>query len=97
MNKEEIREALKVMDVATARGRRTLTGRQIDWSPCKEDCASDAYSRAEGYLDVARYLRGKVTTNHDGITDDELESVEFVMEQLEDLSRKAHETALKNY
>ena len=85
------------MDVATARGRRTLIRRQIEWSADKEDCAIGARSRADGYLDTAKHLRHIVTQNHDGITDDELESAEFIMEQLEDLSRKAHETAIKNY
>ena len=97
MRKDEIMEALKCMEVATARGRREANGRQIDWSPSGEDCKGASLQRCASYIRVAIDLRHIVVENHDGIGDKELEAVEFVIEQLEDASRKAHETALKNY
>ena len=97
MRKEEIENALKCMDVATARGRRVAEGRQIDMTADAHEVKRNALIRGEGYIEVAEYVRNVVTNDPKGITDRELEMVEFIIEQLEDVSRKAFETAIQNY
>lgn len=97
MTRQEIMEALKCMDVASARGRRVAEGRQINWSPSGYDCKIGSLQRSASYIRVAEDIRRIVVENHDGIGDRELEAVEFIIEQLEDVSRKAHETALRVY
>lgn len=97
MRKEEIKDALKFMDVATARGRRVAEGRQIDMTADAHEVKRNSLIRGEGYLEVAEMVRSVVVNDPKGITDRELEMVEFIIEQLEDVSRKAFETAIQNY
>lgn len=97
MNKEEIREALNTIEVSTARGRRILDKREIDLNPSKEQIAWAAMERSNRYIDVAKHIRSILIDTHEGITNEELEAVEFVMEQIDALSKMAHETAIKNY
>lgn len=97
MNKEEIREALDRIDVSTARGRRSLNGRAIYLGPSEETVTDNAIARSQGYISIAESIRRTIEINGAGITADELEAVEFVIEQIEELSRKAHETAIKSY
>lgn len=97
MRKEEIKDALKCMDVATARGRRIADKREIKVSPSDFEVANCADQRGRGYLEVAGTLRGVVERSPIGIPEDELESVEFIMEQLENLARRAQEVAIAKY
>lgn len=97
MRREEIRNALSFMDVATARGRRVAEGRQIDMTTEPYEIKGNAVRRGECYLQAAEHVREIVKSNPKGITDRELEMVEFIIEQLEDVSRKAFETAIQNY
>lgn len=97
MRREEIRNALSFMDVATARGRRIAEGRQIDMTAKPYEIKGDAVRRGEYYLSAAEHIGDIVKDNPKGITDRELEMVEFIIEQLEDVSRKAFETAIQNY
>ena len=97
MRREEIRNALSFMDVATARGRRIAEGRQIDMSADAHEVKRNSLIRGEGYIEVAELIRSVVVNDPKGITDKELEMVEFIIEQLEDVSRKAFETAIQNY
>lgn len=97
MRREEIRNALSFMDVATARGRRVAEGRQIDMTAEPYEVKGNAVRRGDYYLEAAQHVRDIVKNNPKGITDRELEMVEFIIEQLEDVSRKAFETAIQNY
>ena len=97
MRREEIRNALSFMDVATARGRRIAEGRQIDMTAEPYEVKGHAIRRAENYIEVAEHLKSIVSDAPKGITDKELEMVEFIIEQLEDVSRKAFDTAIQNY
>ena len=97
MRKDEIRNALSFMDVATARGRRIAEGRQIDMTEKPYEIKGNAVRRGDYYLEAAEHIRDIVINNPKGITDRELEMVEFIIEQLEDVSRKAFETAIQNY
>ena len=94
---EEIREALENINVSTARGRRILDSREIDVTPCDTQVASQASCRADGYIEVAKKLRMVVECDPVGIPDGELESVEFIMEQLEGLARRAQELVIRTY
>lgn len=93
----EVKQALENIDVSTARGRRVLDKREVNIEPHKSDVSICASDRARGYLTVAMELRGIVERNHIGITDGELESVEFIMEQLEALARRSHEQVIRTY
>lgn len=97
MRREEIRNALSFMGVATARGRRVAEGRQIDMTAEPYEVKGNAVRRGEYYLEAAEHIRDIVRNNPKGITDRELEMVEFIIEQLEDVSRKAFDTAIQNY
>lgn len=96
MEKNEIRDALK-MDVSTARGRRCLNGREINIKPNGWNIKQCASCRADAYIEIARAIKNEISQSSAGITLEELESAEFVIEQLEQLSRVAHDTAIKNY
>ena len=97
MRREEIRNALSFMDVATARGRRIAEGRQIDMTAPPHEIKYNAVRRGEYYLEAAEHIKDIVKNSPKGITDRELEMVEFIIEQLEDVSRKAFDTAIQNY
>ena len=94
---DEIREALEKINVSTARGRRVLDKREIDIKPCNAQVASQASCRADGYIEVAKKLRTVVECDPVGIPEGELESVEFIMEQLEGLARRAQELYIRTY
>jgi len=97
MRTSDIREALENIDVATARGRRVLDKREIDIKPCDAQVSNNASCRADGYIEVAKKLRAVVEMSPVGIPDGELESVEFIMEQLEGLARRAQEQVIRTY
>ena len=94
---EEIRQALEKINVSTARGRRVLDKREINVEPPKDAVASHAGCRVNGYLYVAKELRRVIEDNPVGIPEGELESVEFIMEQLEGLARRAQEQVIRTY
>ena len=77
MRREEIRNALSFMDVATARGRRIAEGRQIDMTAKPYEIKGDAVRRGEYYLSAAEHIGDIVKDNPKGITDRELEMVEI--------------------
>lgn len=93
----EIKEALEKINVSTARGRRTLDKREINIDADKCDVCTNASERADGYINVAMRLRRVVENSPVGIPEGELESVEFIMEQLEGLSRRAQELVIRTY
>ena len=93
----EIREAIENINVATARGRRELNNRELKVTPSGRSVSYDASARADGYIEVAQYLREKVESNFTGIPSRELEDVEFIMEQLEALAKQAYEQVIRTY
>lgn len=93
---EEIKRALEEVDVSTARGRRTLHGKQINVEPKKEEVAIGARARANAYKMLMDELRSVVERNNTGMPEVELECVEMLMEQLEGLYRKAVELHIAN-
>ena len=94
---DEIRQALENINVSTARGRRVLDKREISVEADKDRVSCDAHRRASGYIGVAGELRDMVERNAIGIPEGELESVEFIMEQLEGLARRAQELYIRTY
>lgn len=94
---EEIKNALESVDVSTARGRRTLNGRQIDIEPDEYIALNSAEARGHGYLKLSNDMRNMIHSNRAGIPEAELERVELVMEQLETLALMAMEMYVKTY
>lgn len=89
VNVKEARERIDVLDkIATARGRRERAGVEIR-TENKTAKVEDARMRAEGYLRVRDHLKTIVEESCYCISTEELESVEFICEQLEDLSKRA--------
>ena len=96
ITEKEIRDALNV-DCRSARGRRKLHGREINIEPINADVHHDAKRREDEYLRIACELRALIQAHPIGIEEEELESVEFVMEQLERLSNIAYDQKIKTY
>ena len=93
---EEIKRALEEVDVSTARGRRTLHGKQINVEPTKEEVADAASMRASAYMTLMRQVRRTIECHNTGMPEVELECVEMLMEQLEGLYGKALALHIEN-
>lgn len=92
-----VKETIEANQLRTARGRRQLSGKEIDVNATAKACAREsAISRSSGYLDVIRALRQVVESYPEGISYDELDATEFIIEQLERVAARAWETATKN-
>ena len=92
----DVKQTIEANQLSTARGRRTAAGREIDIEEKKQPLQRRAaIIRAETYLDAAASLKEAIGDDGDGISFEELDAVEFIMEQLEKLSRKAWETAIE--
>lgn len=83
----EIKELMERMEVATARGRAEINGRAISLEPDKNESSYQARTRADLYVCTAKELANGVGLNRAGMSADELESVEFIREQLIDLAK----------
>lgn len=88
MYKEELKRIME-MDPATARGRNRSEGREIDLSPDREEVERDTKMRAAAYVDVARHLAEAVKMARIGVSEKELERVEFVREELYHVAQDA--------
>ena len=84
----EIKELMEKMEVTTARGRARINGRAITLEPDKTESVYQARTRSDMYLATAKELAHGVSMNRSGMTDDELEKVEFIREQLYDLAKE---------
>ena len=92
-----VKETIEANQLRTARGRRQLSGKEINVNTsAKASARESAIYRSSGYLDVIRALRQVVETNPEGISYDELDAAEFIIEQLERVAARAWETATKN-
>lgn len=94
---KEIECALSNMDVSSARGRQMAKGRAIDLDPKQSGIRNCAQVRAERYVDIAAEVKSTVANNNIGISNDELDSIEFIIEQLEDAAKKAFNTVINHY
>ena len=87
VNVKEARARIDALDkIATARGRRERAGVEIRTED-KIAKVENARMRAEGYLRVRDHLKHIVEESCYGISAEELESVEFICEQLNELSK----------
>lgn len=93
----DVKEALNKANFNTARGRNASKGREIDLKANPTNTIDDAKKRADSYIEMAGGLKRSVATAHCGVSDKELEGVEFVIEQLEGLARMAFEEVIANY
>ena len=84
---DEIRNVLDKMDVSSARLRNKKHGRGICLDPTDLEVESQTKARAEHYIGVSRDLAEMVHGARAGLTEDELETVEFVREALLDLAK----------
>ena len=83
----EIKELMEKMEVTTARGRARINGRAISLEPHKQESTYNSKERVDVYTDIARTLAERVRNARSGMTDKELERVEFIREQLYDLAK----------
>lgn len=81
MYDEELKRIME-HDPSTARGRNKSEHREIDLGPDLHEIEYATKARADGYVLIARDLADSVRRNRYGITDKELERVEFVREEL---------------
>ena len=88
MYKEELKKIME-MDPATARGRNRSEGREIDLSPDREEVERDTKTRATAYVEIARHLAEAVKMARIGVSEKELERVEFVREELYHVAQDA--------
>lgn len=94
MTADEIREALEKMEVTTARGRAEFNGREIKLGPNEYLMEDAARARVDGYVGMARELGARTKDHWPGVSDEELESVEFIREQLLGLAKRIFDTVI---
>lgn len=94
MKTDEIREALEKMEVTTARGRAEFNGREIKLGPNEYLMEDAARARVDGYVGMARELGARTKDHWPGVSDEELESVEFIREQLLGLAKRIFDTVI---
>ena len=87
MEINEIRKVLDKMDVATSRGRAEVNGREILLTPNKGQIECDTKSRVDLYISIHREIAEHLPHMRAGMTEEELERVEFLREQLFDLAK----------
>ena len=75
------------MNVGTARGRATVDGRAISLKPSEDQVEQETKARIDIYLGTVIDLADRIRCNRAGITDEELESLEFIREQIIDLAK----------
>lgn len=91
-----VKETIEANQLRTARGRRQISGKEIDINAAVESRSRRAATiRAEGYLEIIRELQNIVGSDPEGISYDELDATEFIIEQLERVARRAWETAIE--
>ena len=84
---EEIREMLKKMEVATARGRAEVNHRAICLEPNGMNVEMASKARIDIYISIAKRIAEEIRECRDGISAEEVERVEFIREQLLDLAK----------
>lgn len=91
MEKNEIKRAIEMNDYTTARGRNEADGTEIRPPERELHKREHARERADVYDRVMYMLKMEIAKTFDGVDEDnELESLEFVMEQLVQLEKIAH-------
>ena len=91
MEKEMIKNAMEVNDYSTAVGRNTADGTEIRPPERELHKKEHARERADVYERVMCMLKMEIAQIFDGVDEgNELEALEFVMEQLVQLEKIAH-------
>ena len=90
MERNEIKNLIENMEMSSSRGRAVANDRAIILKATKQEIEWASKERAENYIDFAREIGEMVRENRCGINPDELESVEFIREQLFDLAKKLY-------
>ena len=86
----DIKKLLEAEQGTTARGRAIINGNAIPIKDNKYDVRRSRINRAEEYLDISNMLYCMVENNNKGLTEEELEQVEFLREQLKALALKVY-------
>lgn len=81
----DIKKEMENNELKTARGRREFEGKGINLQD-DERMANDLHARRDTYMRCIRDLKREVHRCPYGIGTEELEAVEFVIEQLERLA-----------
>ena len=87
MEINEIRKVLDKMDVATSRGRAEVNHREIQMTPNRGQVEFDTRARVNMYISMHRDIAEQISDMRAGMTEEELERVEFLREQLFDLAK----------
>lgn len=88
MEINEIRNMMGKMDVATSRGRAEINGREILLTHNKGQIECDTRSRIDMYISLNRRIAEDLPHMRAGMSEEELERVEFIREQLFDLAKE---------
>lgn len=86
----DVKEIMKSVSVDTARGRAEAVNREIPLKPFEHEIEESTRARADGYLRASRDLSLIVQSHRDGLENEELESIEFIREQLIDTAKKVY-------
>lgn len=84
---EEIRNMMKRMEVATARGRAEINNRAISLKPSDGEVERATRERVDLYIDLHKRIAYEIGHMREGMTSEELERIEFIREQLIDLAK----------
>lgn len=83
----DVREAMRDMEVSTARGRAILKDKAITLEPCRSEQAYATQERLDFYLEHSRTFARTCVELNKGLKEEELEQIEFIREQFEKLAR----------
>ncbi len=87
MEFKEIRDVMGKMDVATSRGRAEKNHREIQMRPDLGQIEMATKARIDFYIAMHRDIAEQMPHMRAGMTEDELEKLEFIREQLFDLAK----------
>ena len=83
----DVREAMREVEVSTARGRAILKDKAINLEPNKNEQAYATQERLNSYLEHSRAFARSCEDLNKGLKEEELEQIEFIREQFEKLAR----------
>ena len=87
MEINEIKRVMGKMDVATSRGRAEVNGREIHMNPSMGQIEMQTKARVDLYISINRDIADQISELRAGVSDEELERVEFIREQLMELAK----------
>jgi len=92
----DVAETMEKEELKTARGRREEMGREINISKDPSKIFRESENRRSTYISTIERLKDEISECSYGIDSEELEAVEFLIEQLERLARYAGEYSLEH-